>query len=306
MSRLCVRARSTTSIGITACMGWGMGSWRGRTTNCMRHCCSAMPFRRLSTLSHAIRVSSWRTSSGGLSGAMGHYTDYLRPDDAVYPCNVVADRYQPGCYFYQTSHMMRVLNYDVEAVAELCADAPEPSRLHCFGSFGRDVATVVFDDPASAIAYCRYATTDAQETECLAGAVQNGFWDPNGAERAAEFCRLLSEDPEIYRGVQGPLLSGHCDPRAGCVSLRSRPRPVLRRSPHRPSRFLRPAMTPPGGGLSRPVPGNARVSAGRAVGSVTDCPRASATENSAERVGLRWPCSRVDTYLLSVGARFGC
>ena len=79
---------------------------------------------------------------GGLSGAMGHYTDYLRPDDPVYPCNIVADHYQPGCYFYQTSHMMRVLNYDVEAVAALCADAPEPSRLHCFGSFGRDVATL--------------------------------------------------------------------------------------------------------------------------------------------------------------------
>lgn len=133
---------------------------------------------------------------GGLSGAMGHYSDYLLADDPIYPCDVVAERYRPDCYFYQTSHMMRVLNYDVEAVARLCADAPQPSRLHCFGSLGRDVAAVVSDDPASAIAYCRYATTDDQETECLAGAVQNGFWDPSGAERAAEFCRLLSEAPE--------------------------------------------------------------------------------------------------------------
>ncbi len=39
---------------------------------------------------------------GGLSGTMGHYTEYLS-DDPHFPCNILDTQYVTPCYFYQTS-----------------------------------------------------------------------------------------------------------------------------------------------------------------------------------------------------------
>lgn len=135
---------------------------------------------------------------GGLSGLMGHTTEYLRPDDPTYPCDVVEDKYQADCYFYQTSHMVRVLDYDLAAVARLCAEAPAGSVRHCFGSYGRDAASFAQNDPAASIEYCRYAPTVNLDATCTRGAVQNGFWEKTGATRAMHYCALLDNDPESH------------------------------------------------------------------------------------------------------------
>ena len=135
---------------------------------------------------------------GGLSGLMGHTTEYLRPDDPVYPCDVVADRYRADCYFYQTSHMVRVLGYDMAAVAQLCAEAPAGSASHCFGSYGRDAASFAQNDPAASIVYCGYAPTAELNAACTRGAVQNGFWEKPGAPRAIQHCALLDNDPQSH------------------------------------------------------------------------------------------------------------
>ncbi len=135
---------------------------------------------------------------GGLSGLMGHTTEYLRLDDPVYPCDVVADRYRADCYFYQTSHMVRVLDYDMAAVARLCAEAPTDSVHHCFASYGRDAATFAHNDPATSIALCRHAASADLNAACTRGAVQNGFWEKPGAARAILYCALLDNDPQSH------------------------------------------------------------------------------------------------------------
>lgn len=135
---------------------------------------------------------------GGLSGVMGHTTEYLRPDDPVYPCDVVAERYQADCYHYQTSHMVRVLDYDLAAVARVCAGAPAGSVYHCFGSYGRDAATIAHNDPATSIGYCKHASAIEQNAACTRGAAQNGFWEKPGAPRAVLYCALLDTDPASH------------------------------------------------------------------------------------------------------------
>ena len=55
---------------------------------------------------------------------MGHKTQYLRPDDPHFPCDVVEARYLADCYFYQTSHMLRVFDGDFASVASECRHAP--------------------------------------------------------------------------------------------------------------------------------------------------------------------------------------
>ena len=135
---------------------------------------------------------------GGLGGLMGHTTEYLRPDDPVYPCDVVDERYQADCYFYQTTHMLRVFNQDLAAVAQACAEAPAGSVWSCFGSYGRDAAAAANNDPATTIGYCNHVTTVDHNAACTQGAVQNGFWEKPGGPRAVQYCALLDSIPESH------------------------------------------------------------------------------------------------------------
>lgn len=135
---------------------------------------------------------------GGLSGAMGHVTEYLREGDPIYPCDIVEPQYQPACYFYQTTRMATVLNWDMAAVAALCDQAPANSRSLCFRSYGRDAANLAADDPAETIGHCRHAAYVIDNADCIWEAVQNGFWEPVGADRAVAFCALLDADPTAH------------------------------------------------------------------------------------------------------------
>ena len=135
---------------------------------------------------------------GGLSGSMGHFTDYLS-DDPHYPCNVLDEKYVASCYFYQTSRMVQLVGGDFERVAAACAEAPTSSRRLCFQSMGRDVGGSTRGDPARAIVSCSYVDDPENRIECLEGAVQDSFWDPSGADNALGFCGLLKVDGEVDR-----------------------------------------------------------------------------------------------------------
>ena len=130
---------------------------------------------------------------GGLSGSMGHFSEFLS-DDPHFPCNILDDRYVVPCYFFQSSRMIQVFGGDFERLAAACAEAPSAAHAVCFGSMGRDVGGVTRGDPEGAIRLCSHAEDPANRLDCLDGAVQDSFWDPSGADDALAFCRTLGED----------------------------------------------------------------------------------------------------------------
>lgn len=130
---------------------------------------------------------------GGLSGLMGHETQYLRLDDPHFPCDIVASKYVPGCYFYQTSHMVAVYAGDMEKVAAACSEAPQASQYLCFSSYGRDVAAASVDMPELTVEMCNYAPPEYR-TECTNGAVQNIFWEPQGESAAIGLCKIVNAE----------------------------------------------------------------------------------------------------------------
>jgi plastocyanin len=134
----------------------------------------------------------------GEGQASGHATSYLS-DDPHFPCSVVEDAYKGSCYFFQTSRMMRLFNGDFAKIAAACREAPAPFQTHCFGSMGRDVGGVHRGNPAGAIASCREAPAGSARQDCLAGAVQNTFWDPSGQAEALDFCAQLTVPAEQQR-----------------------------------------------------------------------------------------------------------
>jgi plastocyanin len=129
---------------------------------------------------------------GGLSGIMGHFTDYLS-DDPHYPCNVLDERQMQACYFYQTSRMVQLFGGDFAKVAAACAAAPESAHYTCFQSMGRDVGAAARGNPQQAVAFCGFVESPGRRSDCLAGAVQDWFWDENGADDALSFCTFVED-----------------------------------------------------------------------------------------------------------------
>ena len=127
---------------------------------------------------------------GGLSGLMGHTTQYLS-DDPHFPCNVVATEYYAPCYFYQTSHMIRVFNRDFEKVAIACEETSRLAQAYCFQSYGRDVGNATRGAPAQAIDLCSYAPQGIDRINCIRGAAQDRFWEESSANEALSLCHML-------------------------------------------------------------------------------------------------------------------
>ena len=127
---------------------------------------------------------------GGLSGSMGHFTEYLS-DDPHFPCNILEDKYVSPCYFYQSSRMVQLFGSDFQKVSTACAEAPQVAHRVCFQSMGRDVGGITRGDPERAIQLCAYSEDPENRLNCLVGAVQDSFWDAGGANDALAFCQLL-------------------------------------------------------------------------------------------------------------------
>ena len=132
---------------------------------------------------------------GGLAPTIGHYTDYLS-DDPHFPCDIVPDQYKNACYFYQTSHMVTLFDWDFAKVADACGEADPLYQRACFESMGRDVGGLRQNNNAAAIADCGTVPFGEARTWCLKGAVQNTFWDPDGQDVALDFCASLDESSE--------------------------------------------------------------------------------------------------------------
>ena len=133
---------------------------------------------------------------GGLTGLMGHVTRFLKVDDPHYPCDIVDERYRVPCYFFQTSHMLRVFNGDFSKVAQACAETPPEAHPSCFQSYGRDVGGATRKDPAAAIRYCSHVPAGPNRTYCIEGAVQDRFWEKSGADDALAMCAMVENATE--------------------------------------------------------------------------------------------------------------
>ena len=92
---------------------------------------------------------------GGLSGTMGHFTDYLSDDDPHYPCNALTQRYVGPCYLYHSTRMLILFDYDYGRVAGECANAHPSALYDCFESYGRDVAAETLGDPKRGLSMCQ-------------------------------------------------------------------------------------------------------------------------------------------------------
>lgn len=152
---------------------------------------------------------------GGLSvenaaadfGADRHFTKYLN-QDPHYPCNIVEKKYKGSCYFLQTSRMIQLFQADFQKIAQACSNTPIGYQKDCFQSMGRDVGGNSKHNVRLATERCNFAPFGQMRAECLAGAVQDTFWDPTGQGEALEFCSQVKDSSELERCYQTIALRG--------------------------------------------------------------------------------------------------
>lgn len=118
---------------------------------------------------------------------------FLKPDDLLYPCNAVDERYKEECYKMQTSYMLAQNGGDFRNTFELCAKADAPYRTTCAESAGRDASGRSVSNIAMTIASCNAALDDVQKEHCYAGAVKDFISYFHSDTQAHALCASVEE-----------------------------------------------------------------------------------------------------------------
>jgi hypothetical protein len=127
-----------------------------------------------------------------LSPMYGGQSRWLRDDDPLYPCGVVAapDRYE--CYKRVTTRILMVIGFEWERVAEMCASLEADYMRACFTSFGRDVSAQNERNPDDIVRLCEIARRYGAERTCISAAAVDITSNYANGARAVGVCEAAS------------------------------------------------------------------------------------------------------------------
>jgi hypothetical protein len=183
-----------------------------------------MPHHPAATLGHGDAAAGGHGAHGGGHDAHGGHGAHaghgagaapaaafkaLDPDDLLYPCSVMAERYWSACYSMQTSVILHYTKQDVARAAQECGRVPERMRTTCFVSLGRDISGMTTQDRARSREKCALVGDAADRAWCHVGAATNMLNVTARAEDGIAYCRELpgTEDKtRCYEQVGGQLL----------------------------------------------------------------------------------------------------
>lgn len=169
---------------------------------------------------HGAHAGGHGAASGGGHDAHGAHAGHgaaapaapykaLDPEDLLYPCSTMAERYWNACYSMQTSVILYHTRYDVARTAQECGRAPERMRTTCFISLGRDISGMTTQDRAASREKCALVTDAADRAWCHVGVSTNMLNVTARAEDGLAYCRELPADEDkarCYEHVGGQLL----------------------------------------------------------------------------------------------------
>jgi len=121
-----------------------------------------------------------------------HFTKYLKPEEPLYPCNAVEDKYKSSCYMMQTSYMLKVTGSDFKKVFELCSSAENGYQNLCYQSLGRDASGRSLSNAEVTKVTCELGSGYEQQSNCIIGAVKDFISYYHSDAQAKHFCEILS------------------------------------------------------------------------------------------------------------------
>ncbi|HEY5549830.1 MAG TPA: hypothetical protein VIK37_01335 [Candidatus Saccharimonadales bacterium] len=120
-----------------------------------------------------------------------HTTAYLKNDQPMYPCTAVGTQYKDQCYLMQTSHALRVKNYDFGQVFGLCKQVEDAFRITCYRSLGRDASGQTVSDVEGTKLKCLLGPDVESRQYCVMGAVTDFVAYFHDDQKAKELCASL-------------------------------------------------------------------------------------------------------------------
>ena len=122
-----------------------------------------------------------------------HTTNYLRPEEPMYPCTAVEHQYKEQCYLMQTSYALRQVNYDFANVFEMCAKVDSDFTTTCYQSLGRDASGNSVSNVASTKTNCERGRNYEQVVNCAIGAVKDFISYHSDDTQARVLCASFSD-----------------------------------------------------------------------------------------------------------------
>jgi hypothetical protein len=137
-----------------------------------------------------------------------HKSKFLKPEDPLYPCNAVEDRYKDPCYLIQTAYMLKVTNGNWQEVFELCSSVGSYSPT-CYQSLGRDASGWHYADIEKIKSICMLGVSSEQQSNCIVGAVKDVVWYRYSDVEGKALCASLdsSIQPICYSTVESYFTS---------------------------------------------------------------------------------------------------
>jgi hypothetical protein len=131
-------------------------------------------------------------------GATRRRTEYLRPDDPLYPCHALGRRYREMCFQKQTGYALFVSDDDFAAVFELCDGVERDYRGACNQGLGTNIAVHnlkrVFGDrqrTGLTAGTCMSAPDRPARENCIKGAVRALINYDHDVARAKAVCAAV-------------------------------------------------------------------------------------------------------------------
>jgi hypothetical protein len=122
-----------------------------------------------------------------------HKTEFLKPEDPLYPCNASPEKYTDTCYLMQTSYMLKINGYDFAKTFEWCENAGN-YRNTCYVSIGRDASGSTVSDPDRTAAKCLLGKKGDPQQYCIDGAVKDFISYYHSDKEAKKLCEVLSDE----------------------------------------------------------------------------------------------------------------
>ena len=145
-------------------------------------------------------MENFITSYGGDS-------PWVRPNDAMFPCDRVRQQDKYTCYQQVTTRMIRMFGLDWPRMARLCAHAERGWSATCFGSFGQNASVQNFRNPKKTAQTCAITRRYGGEAMCLEYAAEDIAGTYSSGTQAATLCNLTAGNvrPSCFQAI-GRLL----------------------------------------------------------------------------------------------------
>ena len=107
-----------------------------------------------------------------LANGENHVTNFLKPDDPLYPCDAVNEAYKTACYLNQGSYILRLHQQNFSAAFQTCAQADANYVGVCNQGLGLVALGLSLNDVDQASVLCHQTSRAQQTYDCLLGAAE--------------------------------------------------------------------------------------------------------------------------------------